>query len=328
MKFLLPTGIGDSVWALHKVQAIRDAHAPGDPIDIYLVGSEEGIDNRALDFVKRFTFVRSVSMRPYSIHREESRYKQDGTYNYIDDGFYEFGDERFCVLIPNAALERGERLESWLPHHAIRWDIWNDFTISSDERDYADQLSKRIGDYVVFYPGPLNGNTEFGHNRSALWRPEDWRDLGRSVYTEYGLKIVVVGAPYDASYWQWILSPLLQSSYEYWYNIIGQTNLGRLWSVTSRAKFVVSYQAGVGIISTYLGTPTAIWWRPYGDSIDPNDFLSFNEGMASAWVPPVVLDRGTHLPIYYGRHGVSHIMAETRRRGWAVPQPTGSSVGA
>jgi len=89
---------------------------------------------------------------------------------------------------------------------------------------------------------------------------------------------------------------------------------------------VISYQAGVGIVSTYLGTPTAIFWRPYGDSISPQWILSFDERMASAWVPPATIEAGKHLPLIYGRHGIQHIVSEIRRRGWADAKVTAASA--
>jgi hypothetical protein len=311
MNFLLPTGIGDSVWALHKIEAIRDKVDPGGDIHVSLVGSNNQVDSRAMDFVRRFKFVSSVRMRPFSIHKEGPWISEDGTYNYIDDGLYTFGGEQYVALLPNRALEHGIRLEQWLPHHAVRWDIWKDFRIASEERMRVE------GPYCVFYPGPLHGNTADGHNRNALWRPEDWVELGRRIYGQLGLRIVTVGANYDATYYEWMLKPLLRRAGLQWTNLIGKTNLGELWSVTSAAKFVISYQAGVGIVSTYLGSPTAIFWRPYGDSISPQWFLSFDERMASAWVPPEVIATGKHLPLIYGKHGVEFILSEIVRRGWA-----------
>jgi len=316
VKFLLPTGIGDSVWALHKVQAIRDAQDPGGTIDIRLAcGAHSTIETRALDFVRRFTFVDSAEMFVCGGLGHLPPARPDGRYNYIDDGWYDYDDDRYCVLIPNAALERGERLESWLPHYAINWDIFADFRILSSERRVADRLASTVGDCAVFYPGPLMGNTSNGHNRGGLWRPTDWLRLGQRIRDEFGLHIVTVGAAYDAAYYDQLLAPMLNGLAPSWTNLIGATSLGELWSITSRAKFVVSYQAGVGIISTYLGTPTAIFWRPEGDSISPDFYLTFSEKMASAWVPPSVLASGKHRPLIYGRDGVSEIIAWAGR--WA-----------
>jgi len=313
LKFCLPTGIGDSVWAIHKIQAIRDKNDPDGPIEIYLVGADTGIDNRALDFVRRFDFVNHAAMKPVAIHAG-SLFRPDGTYNYIEDGMYDFGDGvKFCVLIPNAALEHGIRLEDWLPQYEINWKIWRHFHITDEEREIVHTLPQP---YAVFYPGPLNGNTKDGHNRNAIWKPGEWIELGRRIHNELGLNIVTVGAPYDASYYDLLLAPALNGDEPFWTNLIGKTNLGQLWSVTSGAKFVISYQAGVGIISTYLGTPTGIFWRPEGNSINPHAYLSFKEAMASAWVPPDILKAGTHLPLYYGRDSVESILSEIRRRGW------------
>lgn len=316
MRFLVPSGIGDSVWALTKVQAIRDAIDIGGPIDIILAGDpSRPIETRAIDFVRRFDFVDSVSVQRYDIHKRPE-ITADGRYNYLDDGMYDFDDHRVCVLIPNAALERGERLESWLPQYAIDWDIMDRFAITADERRYADDLASGLGPYCVFYTGPLHGNTINGHNRNALWRPADWIALGRRVHRELGLRIVVVGAPYDHSYFGTMIAPSLNGDGVAWVDLHGETNLGQLYSVTSRARFVVSYQAGVGIVSTLLGTPTALWWRPEGDSISPDTYLSFDERMASAWVPPMAFATRSHLPLIYGRETVDDIMAGIKERKW------------
>jgi hypothetical protein len=313
MQFLLPTGIGDSIWALHKVQAIAKAQNEA-RIDIGLTcGVASQVETRALDFVRRFSFIDSVRMCPGYGILQSPVFTPEGYWNYIDDGIYEFDKQKWCVLVPNAALERGTRLENWLPHHAINWDIWDDFRITMQEELLA---NGRIP-YAVFYPGPLDGNTVQGHNRNMIWRPQDWIELGRRIHQDLGLRIIVVGAPYDSSYYDTLLAPNLNGASGYWTNLIGQTNIGELFTLTRNAKFVISYQAGVGIVSTYLRTPTAIFWRQHGDSIVPNAYLSFDERMASAWVPPAILRDKLHLPLYYGRHDVDYIMNEIHARRWA-----------
>lgn len=314
MKFLLPTGIGDSVWALHKIQGVAAAHGDAQ-IDIGLVcGAESKIETRALDFIRRFKFVNSVRMcQGYGI-LQEPMFK-DGYWNYIGDGFYVFKGEKWCVLVPNTALEHGIRLEEWLPHIPIRWNIWDDFQITDDERAYGTYLTPP-GPYAVFYPGPLDGNTVQGHNRNMIWRPQDWIELGKRLHDERGLGIVTVGASYDAAYYDTLLGPNLNGASGYWKNLIGRTSLGALWTITKHARMVISYQAGVGIVSTYMGTPTAIFWRAKGDSILRDGYLSFEEDMSHCWVPPAVINAGTHLPLIYGRHDTNYIMQEIERRKW------------
>jgi len=149
-----------------------------------------------------------------------------------------------------------------------------------------------------------------------LWKPIEWIELGKRIHEQYGLKIVVVGAEYDSAYFDLLIEPLLDKEKSYWTSLIGKTNIGQLYGVTSQSQFMFSYQSGVGIVSTYLGTPTGIWWRPHGDSINVNNYLSFDEGMASAWVSPSIIEKGTHLPLIYGKHKVDWIMEEVRKRGW------------
>lgn len=321
MKFLLPQGIGDSVWALHKIEAIRDAQAPGEPIEVYLTCTKrDPLQERALDFIRRFTFVSHADMRlNYCIHNEPP-YRKDGCYSYIEDGWYNnfaSDPERYCALMPNGPLEHGIRLEKWLPQYPIRWDIFNDFTIRPAESAYADRLHKSIGSYCVFYPGPLAGNSISGHNRNMLWKPTEWITLGERIREEFGLKIVVVGAPYDLDYYREFILPNLNGSSRGWISVIGETSIGQLFAVTQRSKFLISYQAGVGIISAYLGVPTAMWWRPWGDSLSQDIFLSFREEMSHTWASPKILESGSYFPMIYGRHRVGEIMSEIHSRRWA-----------
>lgn len=322
MKFLLPQGIGDSVWALHKIQSVRDKLAPGDPIEVYLTCSKRDmLQDRALDFLRRFDFLSRVDMRTnYGLLHNDGTdrppFTPGGYWDYIEDGWYEFKGEKYCVLIPNAPLERGIRLEQWLPQYDIDWNIFRHFRISLQEQAYGKMVRSKIGPYAVFYPGPIEGNTTGGHNRNMLWKPAEWIELGERIHRELGLSIVVVGAEYDRDFYTHMLVPRLNGASSHWIDLIGRTSIGELFATTSNAKFVISYQAGVGIVSTYLNTPTAIWWRPRGDSISQAGFLSFETEMASAWVPPDKLTSGVHLPLVYGREKVDDIMGEITSRGW------------
>jgi hypothetical protein len=317
MKFLCPQGIGDVAWALFKIQAVRDAIDPTSEISIYLsCGERNVLQDRALDFVRRFDFVDYVEMKVGYEIRKPQIFHPAGYWNYIDDGMYEFEGEKYCVLVPNAALERGIRLEHWLPQYDIDWNIFDQFHVTDEEQSKGEKLRRRLGPYAVFYPGPLGGNTFEGHNRNMLWKPEEWVELGERIHRELGLPIVAVGAQYDYDYYEYMLAPCLNGSSSYWTNLIGETTLGELFSITHNAKFLISYQAGVGIVSTYLRTPTAMFWRERGDSISNHGFLSFENEMASAWVPPAIIESGAHLPLIYKRHGVDYIMSEIKRRGW------------
>jgi len=314
VNYLLPQGVGDSCWALMKIQSVHKKLDPTGPLRVFLTCSERTVlQDRALDFIRRFDFVDSVDMRlnygilnNYGVDRPP--FTPGGYWDYIEDGMYDFKGESYCVLIPNAPLERGIRLENWLPQYQIDWNIFDRFHMTLKERAYGDAVRALHGPYAVFYPGPLHGNTIEGHNRNMLWKPSEWIALGERVHKELGLAIVVVGAAYDHDYYTHMLAPRLNGTSSHWDDLIGQTTLGELFAVTSNAKFVISYQAGVGIVSTYLHTPTAMFWRPRGDSLSQSGFLSFEEEMSHAWCPPAILASGKYKPLIYGRDRIDQIM--------------------
>lgn len=322
MNYLLPNGIGDAVWAIHKIQSIQKRLDPSGSIHISLSCSDRNIlQDRALDFVRRFDFVSDVEMKlNYGLLQnygtDKPPFTPGGYYDYIEDGIYEFKGEKYCVLVPNAPLERGIRLEQWLSQYDINWDIFSHFQITAKERVYGNTMLSKLGPYCVFYPGPIQGNTIEGHNRGMLWKPQEWVELGERIYKEFKLPIVVVGAPYDHDYYTHMLLPRLNGATLHWIDLIGKTSIGELFSVTENAKFLISYQAGVGIVSALRHTPTAMWWRPRGDSISQSGFLSFEEEMSSAWVPPAILESGIYAPLIYGRDGVESVMSNIKSRGW------------
>lgn len=306
MNFLVPQGIGDSIWALLKVQSIAD----GESINIFVacMNKNNPEEARALEFISRFNFVNSAAMYEMPMNGNagcvllpSSPADENGLYRYIPESTQLPGIDH--VLIPNGSLERGIRLEDWRPEYAINWRVMDEFR-------FEDFLPAK--DYVVFFMGSESSNTTAGHNRNRLWRPGDWVALGEWVQRELGCEIFVVGADYDRSYFSDNVKPLTN----YWIDIIGNTDIGMTYSIVKGARFVISYQSGIGIVASYMGVPTGIFWRAKGDSISPDTYISFDERMAEAWADPQMIEQGKHMPLIYGRHGVEYITEEIKKRGW------------
>lgn len=309
MKFLIPQGIGDSVWAFHKIQDVAKKHG-ADRIDVLIncADSENEAERRALKFVRRFRFVDSAEMCKFRIFKG---FAPDGRACYTADGETEIESHgKVFVLMPNGPLERGVRLENWLPEYDINWRVAEEYQFFGTDFEVADRFEKP---YAVFYMGSLMGNTLDGHNRGEIWKPEDWSNLGDWLYRTYGLDIVLVGASYDMSYFSKKLAPLIAGN-PWWHNIIGQCETSQTFAVCKRAKLVMSYQSGIGIMSHYLGVPVGIWWRADGDSMSPHHYFTLDERMANGWAVPDRLDQ--HLPLIYGRHDLEYIKAEIIRRKW------------
>lgn len=310
VEYVLPTGIGDTVWALHKIRAINEALYPGSPIDIILSGDPTNeIDRRTIPLLKRFGFVRKAYVADVPVLQSRANpTNEKGRYKYVPDGLR--GTHHF--LTPNHALERGVRLEDWLPEYPIDWDILKEFSLEGTEA--GARRGDELGKFVAFYLGPERGNVDEGHNRGFLWEPKHWNALGK-WFTKQGCRVAVVGAPYDRSYWErYVREGVGQEGME-WVDLIGAfPDVGDTYSFLLKAKCFISYQCGLGIISHYLGQNVAMWWRPDGDSSHSERMVSFDERMAHCWTNPKYRDR--YLPLIYRRETVEDIIRAIDEKGW------------
>lgn len=318
---LVGQGIGDALWSTFSCQDIARKHG-NSKINLRVAcWHTSKLETRAIDFLERFSFIDSVQMYKMPsvsngpILKFGPSTDENGIYRYIASGPTTAYKGIDFVAIPNGHLERGLRLETWLPEYETNWNLMDSFQFEKSETQYADKFLRSLGRYVVFFLGCKNSNTVAGHNRHALWSPEEWVELGRKIHDKYGVKIVTVGAPYDASYFEEKIKPRIHSE-NYWHNCIGEWGIAQTYAVIRNARFVISYQSGIGIVSHYLNKPTAIFWRPKGNSISPNEYVSFEEDMAHAWAYPDWKERGNFMPCIYEKHGVDEIMDFTEKNNW------------
>jgi FkbM family methyltransferase len=307
LKVAVPAGIGDSVWTLTKLQDMLRKHDAKKVI----VGLCGGPPYRSREFVERFDFVESAFYSNWSC-MESNQFTTEGVYNWAPSGRGWHGEFDW-MLQANRSLESGQRLENWLPEFETNFAIADHFRFTLAELQNADALVEQLGSYCVFYLGPLAGNTTAGHNRNGLWSTGDWATLAR-MCRDRGLAIVVVGAEYDRSYFDRCRADGLGECYD----AVGQWGIGQTYAAIRRARFVISYQSGVGIFAVYMGVPEAVFWRPFGDSIFDRGFVSFDERMASAWAPLGALESGRYLPLIYTKCSPASIMAHAEQIGWVI----------
>lgn len=321
IRILTGQGIGDSVWAMFKVQSIAKRYG-ADEIQM-LLGSwhpDNIVEKRGVEFIGRFDFVKSCRM--HVMPRDGRRgpiltpggHADDlGRFCYIEDGPRD-GSEGFdFVAIPNRTLEYGIRLEDWLPEFEMNWDIIPDhWRFKPTDIEYADNIKKQ-GDYAVVYFGPRAGNgplTRGGHNRGQLWTGGDWLKVIDGILS-MDLRVVATGASYDIEYYTEEIEKQRGNKV---LNLIGASDIGETLATLQRAKVVIAYQSGIAVMASYLGVPTATFWRPEGNSIYPPPiYVSFDERMAHCWTRPGVMDSGCHYPAIYGRHGPQDILAFVER---------------
>jgi ADP-heptose:LPS heptosyltransferase len=322
LNFLVPQGIGDSIWCLFKAQDLAK-RLDGTKINIKIAcWNKDTIESRALEFIRRFKFVNSAEMYEMPRNGNHGPVLQigepadaNGIYRYIPDGYHPQIDSIDYVMIPNAPLERGIRLENWLPQVETNWNIMDDFVFTEDELYKADQFHEKNGPYVAFFMASLASNTTSGHNRSGLWRPEEWIDLGDKIHKKYGVNIVVTGTTWDEDYYNKSIANKVCHK-KHWINCISDWPIAQTYAMLKKARFVVSYQSGIGIVAHYMGVPVAIFWRPKGNSISPYSYVSFEEGMASAWARPDMIAAKKFMPCIYGKHKVNDILEFAENNGW------------
>lgn len=306
----VPPGIGDGAWCALVLESLLSRYY-ADKVAISVCYGEP---YRAHDYWTRFPFVESCRRTEWWCHRPVQRLDGISDYDNTGEGFH---DEFDWLLLPNKELDRGQRIETCFPNLDINWAVHDTWRFHEQERLNAETLSQEIGPYVVFYASSLQNNTTHGHNRNELWKPSDWVSLARMLQ-DLGLAVVVVGESYDASYYSDKLVPAGIENLGNVVNKIGMTTIGETFALCQKSAGVVSFQSGIGIVALYMNCNVAMWWRPYGDSLVPDHYLSLHEGMATAWTPPGVVESGQYLPLIYTRCSPEQIANHVRDR-WLRP---------
>lgn len=329
MRIMTGQGIGDASWTLFKIEDYVRRHGGG-PIDLAIAccSSDHHIEKRALDFLQRFPFLNSVSMYPVKLAPSQKGCvlhpgkltDKDGRYCYIPDGpvtpIYPVklpGIDH--VLLPNWALENGQRLEAWQGLCKTNWDIHTQLKFTFEEQTDAEHLIKSVGEYCLFYLGPESGNTSSGMNRNSLWAHADWIKLGDLIHDKFKMKIVVIGAEYDRPYYTNHLLPLMGKR-QFWVDKIGEYPINTTMAVIKRARCMMGHASGISISSHYFGVPTAIWWRLPGDSLNSKFHVSFHKDFATAWCNPKLLAQDKYLPLFYSQCTPESVMSDLERLKW------------
>lgn len=326
------SGIGDAVWSFVIDRAVRRKYG-ADALLYHVNDSGDARRKRSNNMLARFGFVNDMVSSVFQIHADTPMDDKSGHLNYLPSGpvLVDSRDEFDYRLIVNTYLEHGHGFDRicedlGLEPTDLDFDFFKDYDEQSVDSVAVDKVRNFVGsDYAIFYYGAEVDNTIGGLNRDEIWRPDDWNRLGRMIHEEFGLKLVVIGAPYDTSYANKILN---RSEDAFYYNAIGELDITETLALIQRSKFVIAFPAGVGIVGPYMRVPTVIFWRPKHQSYHVmHDRAGFDPGFATNWVPKPVLDSGAYYPAWYGTDTPETIMGAIRQGGWAkrkISTPIGS----
>lgn len=304
LKLAVPAGIGDTLWVMTKVQSLLKRYML-DKVSITVCNDSL---QRAGNFLRSFNFVYDVKYSELGIMEKPITFP-NGCYN-ITPSQPNWHDAFHWFLQANSHLEHGNRLEEWFPELEINWRVMDCFNWERKEIEFADKFKESFGEYCVFYLGPEAGNTICGHNRGPLWTPSNWFELSE-LALKNNLKIVFVGATYDQSYWNSHFEEKMLFNTSV-YNAIGKWPIQRTLAIVKNAKFIIGHQSGIPITAAFMDVPGGAFWRPHGDSISPDHYITFSEDMASAWVPPDMLESKKWLPLIYTKCSPSSIFEHAK----------------
>jgi hypothetical protein len=316
-------GIGDVLWSALYIPALLRKRGKSDlRLVVHFNGDHRS--GRSFDLLRRLDYVKEVVPFAFRIHRPVA-VKEDG---YLDYTFAagpadEAGAEVFdFALIVNTFLEHGWSVEQIARHldldeTLVDWRPFDHFEWKPQDTEIAQSLTRELGKYVVFYLGAEVDNTTSGLNCGGLWSPTDWVKLFRLVAASTGMKIVVIGAPYDLSYFKDVVAAGPTDVLSHSINMIGLMDLPGTLATMKEAEFVVGFASGMPISSTYLRTRTAIFWRPQELSMSPHlKKYGFHEHFATNWVPPDMLASESYLDLWYSKDTPESVMDRMKRARW------------
>lgn len=219
MRIAVPSGVGDTYWALTKMRSFCQRHG-AESVELCVQRSKF---RRALEWAEMVDFVDSACELKF---QPDAAALQSG----YSQGVFRGADHCFW---PNAVLDRGEHIDRWLEGY----DLDLDFEVKCE-----DPPEERRG-LAVVYPSSVAIN--------LAWLPGlglgFWRDLiGGAIPNR--MKTGVIGAFWDMPWsTQFDLSAVV--------DMVGQTTLKQVAGVIRDAKVVVGVISGMTILANHFKTP-------------------------------------------------------------------------
>lgn len=256
LKIGVPPGIGDSYWALCKLQSILLGF--DSPVEVELVIKKTALD-RAGAWPEMCGFVQHASFRKYDPGIA------------LRTGFASQADGCDMVLWPNAVLDRGEKLESWLPQYALdqSWQIRTRKPLATP--------GHAIKELPVVYVSSASVNKGWMPDKGGVW----WDALIRELGVAFGVPPVLIGAQWDLDMRARCRAPC--------YDLCGQTSLPEVAWLLENCAGVVGVISGMTILANHFRKPTIAFYPPKHHPLFPYTWIADDmpyTAINSAHTPP------------------------------------------
>lgn len=277
----VPSGIGDVSWLWSKLRHVAEE------FDIHLEVAD-GWPYRTVPYLELLPELKgraSYGKHDYAMIR---MWEQLHPYQTWDD-IARSGFGRF-FLEPNDHLERGFRLESWLPD--LPTDFHYPMRTAGDDVMRAERL-------LADLPRPVYGVSCASYRGSeawSTWGPGPWLQFLRRHLAEVGGTLLFMGG-----YWDDLTHTVFATLEDEltrrrtWFDrvfsrritavadTVGLTSVGAAVEVLRRLDGYVGFSSGLGVLGTVLHKPVFMLWPEH------------QQGLSESWAPPEMLEDGRYV---------------------------------
>ena len=282
----LPLGIGDCHWVCAKLRGLSAYHG-GAPVHAFVNRSHSHLTIGYLQLVPSIACASESPRAPYDMARELPPSHRDPRWSTLDGSRGWNGFD--YVLVANGHLERGERLETWLP------ELPTDFVYPLNIPDAARRRARALvsPDSILLYLSGVAANRDFHNNVCSIGL---WVRVAE-LLNAAGYTPVVIGAntANDLVYREAFLRAAAGRASVH--DIVGQTSIAEVCAVIETAAAWVGLNSGTGIVAAMLGTPTVMLWSDSRYPI-PGAVHALHTNMRTSWLSPPQLAR--YRTISYG----------------------------
>lgn len=266
-------GIGDNLWVLQKLVNA------GQKFHFKIAGDKPRRGHQIFDLLPQIT-----ASYEYASFDSGQVIKRDASGCHNPKGpqlkYSHFNKDDF-YLCCNHHLERGQRLEEWLPD--LETSYLMDYTTSDSDQNEAFRVLQGVteDDLVI----GLYGSCYSVLRHWNFWQPDTW-----ALFADYlnlnakrNVVFVVVGASFDLDLGQKMITELEGMTLTH-RNCIGKS-LGCVVEVMKRMDAFFSFPSGLGVLSSSLNIPTMFFYPPHLDK------------MKNAWASPEAIETKRYVPM-------------------------------
>jgi hypothetical protein len=278
LRVALPLGIGDTHWSCMKLRGLSEHHG-GRPIHAFVNKSPNHNSVGFLRIVGHIAQAIEDARAPYSITTELPPHHRDPKWSTLE-GCRNWNGFDY-VLVANGHLERGERIETWLPEIATEYS----YPLNIPDADVAQARHLMGADRVLLYPSGIGPNAGF-HGNS--WTIRDWVEVIQQL-NSHGITPTLIGAPTpdDTGYREWIIRRGERVGGICVNDTVGVTNQPQVLAMIREADAVAGLNSGLMIMAAAMRVPTVMLWankKYYKNMMDVNPQSLLPEEMARSWL--------------------------------------------